>query len=470
MSNIKKLFVLDSSVLIHDPAALFKFEEHDVYLPITVLEELDASKKGHSDVARNARQVSRFLDDILATASLENIDQGLELAQINLNFHSAKNDNTSRGKLFFQTNYAPNKLPPQMHADLADNKILLAAIALQQSSRQQNVVLVSKDINLRIKAHILGISAEDFFSDKALDDVDLLHTGISELAADFWQHHGKDMHSWQDQERTFYRISGKDLDHWYPNLCLAIDDDSKFRAIVRKIEADSALIEYAKDYSEDSNSVWGIKGRNMGQNFALNLLMDPNIDFVSLMGVAGTGKTLLTLAAALAQVMDSNIYDEIIATRVTVSVGEDIGFLPGTEEEKMTPWMGAIMDNLAVLNHNSGHNSWEQSATNDLIQSKLKIRSLNFMRGRTFLKKFLIIDEAQNLTPKQIKTLITRAGPGSKIVCLGNVGQIDTPYLTGTTSGLTYAVDRFKNWQHSGHITLTVGERSRLADFANENL
>ncbi len=197
--------------------------------------------------------------------------------------------------------------------------------------------------------------------------------------------------------------------------------------------------------------------------------MDPEVDFVSLLGTAGTGKTLLALAAGLTQTLDMNIYREIIMTRVTVPVGEDIGFLPGTEEEKMTPWMGALMDNLEVLTQTEG-GEWGRAATDDLLRSRIRIHSLNFMRGRTFLKKYIILDEAQNLTSKQMKTLITRAGPGTKIVCLGNVAQIDTPYLTETTSGLTYVVDRFKDWGHSGHITLLRGERSRLADYASDTL
>jgi PhoH-like ATPase len=216
--------------------------------------------------------------------------------------------------------------------------------------------------------------------------------------------------------------------------------------------------------------VWGVTARNREQNFALNLLMNPECDFVTLLGQAGTGKTLLALAAGLAQVLETKLYNEIIVTRVTVPVGEDIGFLPGTEEEKMSPWMGAFDDNLEVLNKSdSDGGEWGRAATQDLIRSRIKIKSLNFMRGRTFVNKFLIIDEAQNLTPKQVKTLVTRAGP-TKILCLGNIAQIDTPYLTEGSSGLTYVVDRFKGWSHSGHVTLARGERSRLADHASDVL
>jgi PhoH-like ATPase len=225
-----------------------------------------------------------------------------------------------------------------------------------------------------------------------------------------------------------------------------------------------------RDYSSSNHAVWGITARNREQNFALNLLMDPEVDFVSLIGMAGTGKTLLTLAAGLQQTLDDNRYTEIIMTRVTVPVGEEIGYLPGTEEEKMTPWMGALMDNLEVLTKTESGGDWGRAATNDLLSNRIKIRSVNFMRGRTFLNRYIIIDEAQNLTSKQLKTLITRAGPGTKVICLGNIAQIDTPYLTETTSGMTYVVDRFKSWQHSGHMTLLRGERSRLADYSSEVL
>jgi PhoH-like ATPase len=255
------------------------------------------------------------------------------------------------------------------------------------------------------------------------------------------------------------------------NEFLFIEGDASFSAIVRNVAGKTAEFETLTDYTHPKNAVWGITARNREQNFALNLLMNPEVDFITLLGQAGTGKTLLTLAAGLTQVLETKLYAEIIMTRVTVPVGEDIGFLPGTEEEKMTPWMGALEDNLDVLNKTDDQaGDWGRAATMDLIRSRIKIKSLNFMRGRTFLSKYLIIDEAQNLTPKQMKTLITRAGPGTKVVCLGNIAQIDTPYLTEGSSGLTYVVDRFKGWDHSGHITLQRGERSRLADHAAEVL
>lgn len=240
--------------------------------------------------------------------------------------------------------------------------------------------------------------------------------------------------------------------------------------IVRRCDGKTAVLELARDYRTAHNNVWGITAKNREQNFALNVLLDPDIDFVTLLGTAGTGKTLLALASGLTMTIEHKTYQEIVMTRETVPVGEDIGFLPGTEEEKMAPWMGALIDNLELLGSRSGHTEWEQDTTHNLLMERVKIRSLNFMRGRTFLNRFLIIDEAQNLTSKQMKTLITRAGPGTKIICIGNLAQIDTPYLTATTSGLTYIVDRFKSWEHGAHITLKRGERSRLADFASDHL
>lgn len=461
----KKLFVLDTNVLMHDPSAIYRFEEHDIFLPMIVLEELDSHKTGVSEVARNVRQTNRMLVELMANVSSAQIDQGIELPS----FCSTNGDAPKTGKLFFQTNVLKEtEIPQSLPGNKADNTILATALALQKQHQQWDVILVSKDINLRIKAGILGLKAEDYFNDRVLDDVNLLHAGHHHLEDDFWDTHSKDMESWQEEGKAYYRVKGPLIDSWSPNDCLQTHN-KQLNAIVRNIEGNTAVIELAKDYTQAKNAVWGIQARNDEQNFALNLLLDPNIDIVTLQGTAGTGKTLLTVAAGLQQVLDDKRYSEIIMTRVTVPVGEDIGFLPGTEEEKMTPWMGALMDNLEVL-HDSHESSWEKDATNELLQKRIKIRSLNFMRGRTFVNRYIIIDEAQNLTSKQMKTLITRAGPGSKIVCLGDIKQIDTPYLSETTSGLTYAVDKFKNWQHGGHMSLAKGERSRLADFAAENL
>jgi PhoH-like ATPase len=460
-----KLFVLDTNVLMHDPTCLFRFEEHDIYLPMITLEELDGHKKGMSEVSRNVRQVSRSLDSLAAHGLGADPKEGIPLAKTG--------HREAGGKLFFQTTFLDAKLPVGLPQGKADNQILGVVMSLREQQPQREVVLVSKDINMRVKARALGLAAEDYFNDKTLEDGDLLYTGVLPLPADFWERHGKTMESWQQGGHTFYRIAGPMVPVLMVNqfVYLEIPGAAPLYARVTEITGKTALLKTLKDYTHQKNAVWGVTARNREQNFALNLLMDPECDFVTLTGTAGTGKTLLTLAAGLSQVLDDRRYAEILVTRVTVPVGEDIGFLPGTEEEKMGPWMGALDDNLEVLaRSDSSAGEWGRAATNDLVRSKIKIKSLNFMRGRTFLNKFVLIDEAQNLTPKQMKTLITRAGPGTKIVCLGNLAQIDTPYLTEGSSGLTYAVDRFKGWPHSGHLTLARGERSRLADFASEVL
>jgi PhoH-like ATPase len=332
---------------------------------------------------------------------------------------------------------------------------------------------------MRLKARALALAAEDYFNDQVLEDSDLLYSGIMQLPENFWNKHGKDVESWQQGGTTFYKISGPLCSQFMVNQFVYFEGSMPLYAQVREVSGKTAVLATLRDYTHGKNNVWGVTARNREQNFAMNLLMNPDCDFVSLLGQAGTGKTLMTLAAALAQVLETKRYSEIIMTRVTVPVGEDIGFLPGTEEEKMGPWMGALEDNLEVLNMgdtdsgttSSGSQSdWGRSGAMELIRSKIKIKSLNFMRGRTFLNKFLIIDEAQNLTPKQMKTLITRAGPGTKVICLGNIAQIDTPYLTEGSSGLTFVVDRFKGWPHAGTVTLQRGERSRLADYAGEVL
>ena len=462
-----KLFVLDTNVLMHDPTSLFRFEEHDIFLPMATLEELDNNKKGMTEVARNARQASRYLDEMVSGVEAS-IEEGIAL--------NAANANYATGRLFLQTEAITHVLPASLPAGKADNQILAVVFHQTQKHPGRQVILVSKDINMRIKARALGLPAEDYFNDKVLEDTDLLYTGLSALPADFWDTHGKGVESWKQGENTFYRVRGPLCRDWLVNEFVYLEGDERpaaaaFHAQVTEISGKTAVLKVLRDFTHHKHSVWGITARNREQNFALNLLMDPAIDFITLLGQAGTGKTLLTLAAGLMQTLEEKIYTEIIMTRVTVPIGEDIGFLPGTEEEKMTPWMGALEDNLDVLNKTDDEaGDWGRAATRDLIRSRIKVKSLNFMRGRTFINKFLIIDEAQNLTPKQMKTLITRAGPGTKVVCLGNIAQIDTPYLTEGSSGLTFVVDRFKGWVHSGHVTLQRGERSRLADHAAEVL
>jgi PhoH-like ATPase len=464
--GLAKMFVLDTNVLMHDPTSLFRFEEHDVYLPMMTLEELDNHKKGMSEVARNARQVSRTLDALIANTDDDAIEAGIPLAKLG--------NKDAKGRLYFQTRLNAASLPEGLPSGKADNQILGVVRALEADQSGRAIVLVSKDINMRIKARALGLAAEDYFNDHVLEDTDLLYSGIVQLPDDFWVKHGKNMESWQESSATFYRVTGPFIPSLMVNQFVFFEPkngEAPFYGQVKQINGKTAVLQTLRDFSHNKNNVWGITARNREQNFALNLLMNPEVDFVTLLGQAGTGKTLLALAAGLAQVLETKVYNEIIVTRVTVPVGEDIGFLPGTEEEKMSPWMGAFDDNLEVLmKGDSDAGDWGRAATQDLIRSRIKIKSLNFMRGRTFVNKFLIIDEAQNLTPKQMKTLVTRAGPGTKILCLGNIAQIDTPYLTEGSSGLTYVVDRFKGWSHGGHVTLARGERSRLADHASDVL
>ena len=466
MANQPKTYVLDTNVLIHDPTALFRFMEHHLFIPMMVLEELDAVKKGMSEVARNARQASRLLDGIIGRADVRTIENGLPLDA----FTTVGGCPQPCGVLFLQTQPLHVDSIPLTAGNTSDNTMLETVLALQQRTENTEVVLISKDINLRIKARMLGINAEDYFNDKVLDDIEMLYSGVAVLNDDFWSGNRDQIKHWTDDGSAFYSIPREAVDDCAPNQCLYIEGADNLEMIAQTVDRGQIILREVRDYRVGNKTVWGVNARNREQNFALNLLLDRDVEFVSLLGVAGTGKTLLTLAAGLAQCMELRRYREIVVTRVTIPVGEDIGYLPGIEEEKMTPWMGALMDNLEVLSETEEGGEWGRAASADLIQNRIKIRSLNFMRGRTFLNRFVIIDEAQNLTPKQMKTLITRAGPGSKIVCLGNVAQIDTPYLSETSSGLTYVVDRFKHWGHSGHLILTRGERSRLADYATQHL
>ena len=459
----RKLFILDTNVMLHDPTCFFRFQEHDIFLSMMALEELDHNKKGLTEVARNARQVSRTLDSLVSDH--DDLNQGIPLNSLG--------NKEATGQLFFETQKFEQLNQQQLAADKPDNIILNVVQTLQKTKNNRAIVLVSKDINMRLKAKALGLASEDYLNDHSLEDSDLGYDGATQLPEDFWIRHGKDMESWIQGGTTFYKIKGPLCAEFLVNQFVYLEGDTPLYAQIKEVAGKTAVLATVRDYTHKKNNVWGITARNREQNFALNLLMNPEVDFVSLLGQAGTGKTLLALATGLTQVLETKRYTEIIMTRVTISVGEDSGFLPGTEEEKMQPWMGALEDNLEFLhsgNNNENLQEWDRSASKELIKSHIKVRSLNFMRGRTFLNKLVIIDEAQNLTPKQMKTLITRAGPGTKIICLGNIAQIDTPYLTEGSSGLTYVVDRFKSWPHSGHVTLQKGERSRLADYASEVL
>jgi len=446
----RKIYVIDTNVLIHDPHALSRFDEHDVVLPIVVLEEMDKVKRGFEDLARNVREASRQLE--ILSEGCADLKKGCPLP--------------GGGSLLFELNHrALDILPESLAKGTGDNRIIAVTMSLQKENQGREVILVSKDINMRIKARALGLVTEDYRSDRVLDDMDVLPLGYIELDEQTWGAIADDMEVSNGPQGTHYLVSwpegslapfvngfvvlpgekGKVL------RCTAIDEDGRMH------------LHDVHSFRTERNAIWGIQAKNIEQNMAMNMLMDPDIDMVTLLGKAGSGKTLLALACGLHQTLDLNIYDRIIVTRATVPMGQDIGFLPGTEKEKLEPWMGAVSDNLSLLLGDDF-----EGLGNSLAQYKMEIASLSFARGRTYMRTWLIVDEAQNLSPHQMKTLVTRIGEGSKIIILGNNAQIDTPYLTAYTNGLSMAAARFATWPFAGHVTLKASERSRLAAYAAE--
>lgn len=472
----KKLFVLDTNVLMEDATSLFKFEENDLYIPMITLAELDNHKKGREEINRQARATSRYIDTL--TGNGADLDEGIPL--------SGCGHNAALGKLFLQTGILslPDLPLPNLPGQSNDNEIIAMTHYLKKERQEYaDVVLVSKDINVRIKARAVGLNSDTYRGDKEIEDDDVLPDVRHELPKNFWDTLTCPVSASRQGESNGYTFE-KAFPEWIENDLVVLpgkDGKHAIEAMVSEKSKTDTSVRILTDYVNAHNT-WGIHARNQLQNFAMNLLMDPEIDIVALAGPAGTGKTLLTLAAALEQTANLRLFTEIIVTRATVPMGEDIGFLPGTEQEKMDPWMGALHDNLDFLNgmseqllHKDGEaprgKDWGRKASNDLLGLWIKTKSMNFMRGRSFVDKFFIIDEAQNLTQKQLKALITRAGQGTKIVLLGNVNQIDTPYLSASDCGLVRTVHGFRNhFKHAGYVLLEKGERSRLAEAANEYL
>jgi len=451
MQQARKIYILDTNVLIHDPTALQHFDEHDVVIPIVVLEEMDKVKRGMDELARNVREVSRQLDELSASCPV--LEHGCPLP--------------GGGRLFFEMSRDGEKLlPAPLSKSSADNRILAVTMEMRERFPQREVVLVSKDINLRIKARAVGLVAEDYRSDRIIDDLSVIPSGKIRLSEEQWSAMAEDMQVLEHGSQYLVR--------WPTNLALPLLNSfvvlpgaKEIALRVHQVDEDSRRVDLRDivSYRHERHAVWGVTARNFEQNMAMNLLMDPEIDLVALMGRAGSGKTLLALACGLHQTLETNLYEKIVVTRATVPMGQDIGYLPGTEREKMEPWMGAITDNLQFLLGDAFDNL--QTA---LGQHRIEITALSYARGRTFTRTWLIVDEAQNMTPHQMKTIVTRMGEGSKIVILGNNAQIDTPYLTAHTNGLTHVATQFANWRHSGLIALKASERSRLAAHAADVL
>ncbi|TBU93492.1 PhoH family protein [Stutzerimonas kirkiae] len=449
------IYVLDTNVLLHDPNALLNFQEHQVAIPLTVLEELDQLKTGKHSVAAECRQVIRLIDKVLGKASPEEVENGVPIV---------RDGGESRGSLSILMRQA--SIAHGLPEDHNDNKIINQVVELQSRRPDVPVVLVTNDINMRLKARACGVAAEDYQTDKLVDDVGQLSRGYHNLSGSFWDRVSK-VETQQGQGRTWHRVLLTDnLPAVHINEFIL--DEQGFVGWVKRIDGEELLILDMHQEPLLHQEAWGLKPRDIYQALALFALLDPDIHLVNLSGAAGSGKTILALAAAIEQTMVSKRYRRIIATRSVQGLDEDIGFLPGTEAEKMEPWLGAITDNLEALHLDD--ESTHGSVDYILQKVPLQFKSLNYIRGRSFQQSLILIDESQNLTPHQMKTIITRAGNGSKVVCLGNLAQIDTPYLSATSSGLTYLTERFKDFPHGVHIALQGVPRSVLAEYAESHM
>ena len=437
---MKKIFVVDTNVILHDPTAILRFEDNEIVLPIAVIEELDRFKKQPEMTGRNAREVARTLDQLRQQGDLTT---GVELS----------NGGTLRVALSDRNTF--KKLPLELSSDAADNAILAVGMQCKQNC-QCPVIVVSKDTNLRIKADALGLNAEDYETDKV--DVDELYTGTTEVLVS------------SEQIAEFFQDGSVTLDQKFlPNQDITlVDSQNPSHTALGMAEGNSSKI--IPLIALPKLGVSRIQPRNREQRFALNLLLQDSIKLVTLVGKAGTGKTLLAIAAGLQKVADEKLYNRLLISRPVVPMGKDIGFLPGDVNEKLTPWMQPLYDNFDLIfgtqdtKNKPGH--WRRGHEELIEMGLLQIEPLTYIRGRTIPNQFLIIDEAQNLTPHEVKTIVTRAGEGTKVVLTGDPDQIDNPYIDAASNGLTYVVERFKNEPLAGHIILAKGERSGLAERA----
>lgn len=461
-SNLEsKMYVLDTNVLLHEPLAYLSFQEHDVVIPMTVLEELDHIKDRKHDVSRDARVAIRGLDEVLKNATPEQMLQGVALPS------NKKAKASSAGTLIIVNDHLFADSISGLPGNENDHRIINCAVYLQKQHSDSKVILVTKDINMRLKAKGAGLKyVEDYRTDQLIDDISLLTSGYKKIEGDFWDHVGE-CNTQQHGLDTFHHVPKNLVPDVFCNEYL-LDGGEQFAVRVKSYDDEHITLKDIGIERLMHQQAWGVKPKNIYQGMALDALLDTGIELVILTGPAGCGKTLLALASALEMVIEKGIYDKVIVTRNTPEIAESIGFLPGTEEEKMAPWLAAITDTLEVLH--KGDENPISSRNYIMEKANVQFKSVNFMRGRSIQNAVVILDESQNLTASQLKTIITRCGEGTKLICTGNLAQIDSNYLTPVTSGLTYIVERFKNFEGSATINLNGVVRSRLASFAEENL
>jgi len=462
---VKKTFVLDTNVLLHDPMAVTAFKHHHVVIPMTVLEELDAIKdRRDKTVSREARIAIGMIDKVVSNASPQAIQEGVEIV-------ATAHDGMRAGTLAI---YPDQRITDDSDipyldgtTDQAnDNRIINVALRLHAENPEQPVCLVTKDINMRIKAKGSGLAnVEDYMRDQVLDDIDLLAMGYERIEGDFWST-VSEVDTLREGGCTLHRIPRKVLPRAYPNMFVC--DDQEFMAFIKRIDRDYVYLRCDSKDNLMNRRFWGLTPRNLEQAMAMSLLDDEAIDMTVMTGPAGSGKTLLALAYGLHAILEQGKYSKLIVARSTPPIAEEIGFLPGTEEEKMAPWLAAFDDNLEILH--GGDESCNGSIEYVKERANIQFKSLNFMRGRSFNNAYIIIDESQGLTQFQLKSVISRVGADSKIVVLGNLAQIDNKYISPLTSGLTYLVEKSKSYQHAGIMHVNGIVRSRLAAFAEENL
>ena len=442
----KKNYLLDTSVYLTDADAVFRFDNHDIFIPLKVLEEIDKHKKRQDSVGSNARRIIRTLDELRKTGDLQ---KGVRLGK-------------GKGilKVMSYASLGGSIFPPDLDIRIPDHVILATAKAVQQEQPNRKMIVVSRDINMRVICDSIGMLAEDYTTEKAAESSDQLYSGFVEHLVDdqiidrFYD--GEDILIQEDEVKKL----------WHPNqfLMMVSNANEKKTALARFQSHHMPLKKIIHDKLPD----WNINSRNKEQAFAMDLLMDPNIKIVSLIGRAGSGKTLMAIAAGLQQTIglrsENNHYSRLIVSRPVQPLGKDIGFLPGTMEEKMLPWLMPIQDNLKFLMGD------RTSLEMYIEKGKIEIEALTYIRGRSIANAFVVIDEAQNLTKHEIKTIITRIGEGTKIILTGDIEQIDNIYVNETSNGLAHAIESFKQYPIAGHVTFKKGERSELATLASKVL